>query len=165
MGHVLKAVTLSAMEREDQSLCFVMGGPLVRAPRKAALAVAPPYADLSDTGGSGWHLRVGNEHVREVGQNEKLGFVSTSPDRSDVIYVFGVRDAGTVVAVDWLKKVLGKCSSNRFAEAAEFPWMVVDAELVTHTPTPWAKSQRTDAAGLRRLSRRGATVRPSQDER
>lgn len=109
---VLEAVELTAADADDGRTRIVVGGPLVRAPCIGQASSAHAACDLTDAAGLGWRFQAGNETVVKASENEQVGCVSLAVDRDDVLFVVGIRDVGTLAAVEWLTRQVDSSSGR-----------------------------------------------------
>lgn len=97
----LTAITLSANDTGN-SMKIVVGGPLVRANIDPFVA---PDCDLTDSRGNGWEIVADNQRVIHCDDDETVGCCVAGSD-GRTLFIFGVRDSGTVIATQWLSQAL-----------------------------------------------------------
>jgi len=117
-GGPLARVSLSDRDASGEGIRIALGGPLVRVPLQSSHNRARPACELTDEGGEGWHFRVNGQMVAAAREHERLGCVTTALGCSDVVFVCGTRDTGTVLAVEQLVAWLD-------AGAPERSWVLV----------------------------------------
>jgi hypothetical protein len=97
----LEAITIGSAGEGD-GYCVVIGGPLVRGSLEPFVA---PDCDLTDSRGNGWEIVAGGQRVVHCDDDETVGCCAVGPD-GRTLFVFGVRDAGTVIVTRWLARAL-----------------------------------------------------------
>jgi hypothetical protein len=104
----LTAITLSTTD-DRNCMRIVIGGPLVRANLDPFVA---PECDLSDAQGNGWEIVADNQRVIHCDDDETAGCCVAGSD-GRTLFIFGVRDSGTVVATQWLARALDSARDDR----------------------------------------------------
>lgn len=97
----LTAITLGT-SGSSGVMRIVIGGPLVRASPKPFIA---PACDLTDSLGDGWVIAANGTRIIHCDDDETVGCCVAGAD-GRTLFVFGVRDSGTVVATRWLTHAL-----------------------------------------------------------
>ncbi|MEO7197080.1 MAG: hypothetical protein ABIZ50_01260 [Solirubrobacterales bacterium] len=113
----LSAVSVTSTDTPGEQIRVVFGGPLVRTP---LLINTEEACRLTDEGGEGWHFQAEGDRIAEAADEEHLGTVSVALARDDVLFVAGIRDAGTVAALNWLRQV-------DEPRVQDIPWVMIDA--------------------------------------
>ena len=102
----LAAITYGT-KSSGNGIRIVIGGPLVR-------TTLEPYVsaecDLTDARGYGWEIMAGGERAVHCDDDETVGCWVVGSD-ARTLFVFGVRDAGTVIATRWLAQALDNCQA------------------------------------------------------
>jgi hypothetical protein len=97
----LTAITLGT-SGSNGVMRIVIGGPLVRANLQPFIA---PECDLTDSLGDGWVIAASGTRIVHCDDDETVGCCVVGTD-GRTLFVFGVRDSGTVVATRWLGHAL-----------------------------------------------------------
>lgn len=97
----LTAITLGT-SGSNSVMRIVIGGPLVRASLQPFIA---PRCDLTDSLGDGWVIAANGTRIIHCDDDETVGCCAVGAD-GRTLFVFGVRDSGTVVATRWLAHAL-----------------------------------------------------------
>lgn len=97
----LAAITLGTRDGRE-GIRVVLGGPLVRSYIEPFVA---PACDLTDSRGNGWEIVAGDRRVVHCDDDETVGCCVVGPD-GRTLFIFGVRDAGTVAVTQWLTRAL-----------------------------------------------------------
>ncbi len=106
----LDAVTLG-VDADTAGMRVVIGGPLVRTTPEPFVV---PECDLTDSRGNGWEIVAGDQRIVHCDDDETVGCCAVGSD-GRTLFVFGVRDAGTVIATRWLEKALDDLGLDRGA--------------------------------------------------
>jgi hypothetical protein len=99
----LTAITLSQSD-DREGMRIVIGGPLVRPNLDPFVA---PECDLTDVRGNGWEIVAGDKRIIHCDDDETVGCCVAGLDGS-TLFIFGVRDSGTVIAARWLSYALDR---------------------------------------------------------
>ncbi|HEU5474566.1 MAG TPA: hypothetical protein VFV67_28300 [Actinophytocola sp.] len=98
----LAAITIGASDEAKEGMRVVVGGPLVRTTLEPFVALE---CDLTDSLGNGWEVVAGGQRVVHCDDDETVGCCAVGLD-SRTLFIFGVRDSGTVIATRWLAEAL-----------------------------------------------------------
>jgi hypothetical protein len=118
----LTAVTIST-SGSGGVMRIVVGGPLVRANIEPFVA---PECDLTDSLGNGWEIVANDRRVCHCDDDETVGCCVAGID-GRTMFVFGVRDSGTVVATQWLAHALDDPDTVRGAS-----WILLRRDSNNH---------------------------------
>jgi hypothetical protein len=106
----LSAVAVKAGGSSD-NVRIIFGGPLVRASPEPFVS---PECDLTDSRGNGWEIVADDKRIIHCDDDETVGCCVAGSD-GKTIFVFGVRDSGTVVTTRWLAQALDNIDAVRGA--------------------------------------------------